>query len=175
MSSLSENTVSDPRPSDRRFHTIVVHVENKAGVLARVAGLFARRGFNIESLVVAPTEDDTISRLTIMVDQDSAPIEQIVKQTDKLINVVEIADLAPGDAVERELILVTVASDVADRGSILDAVADFAPTVIDSSDSHVMLSFSGRPARVEDFENILRAYEIVDLQRTGRVALPHLS
>ena len=175
MSSLSENTISDPRPSDRRFHTLVLHVENKAGVLARVAGLFSRRGFNIESLVVAPTETDAISRITIMVDQDSAPIEQIVKQTDKLINVVDIADLAPDDSVERELILVTISSNVETRGDVLASVDDFSPTVIDSSDSHVMLSFSGRPARVDDFEDVLRGYEIVDLQRTGRVALPRLS
>ena len=175
MSSLSESTVSEARPSDRRFHTLVLHVENKAGVLARVAGLFARRGFNIESLVVAPSENDSISRITIMVDQDSAPIEQIVKQTDKLINVVDIADLAPEYSVERELMLVTIASDVDTRPAVLAAVDDFSPTVIDSSDSHIMLSFSGRPARVEDFEEVLRAFEIVDLQRTGRVALPRLS
>ena len=91
-----------------RFHTIVTTVENKPGVLARVAGLFSRRGFNIESLAVAPTDDDRFSRITFTVDVESAPLEQVVKQLDKLINVVEIRELAPNDAVSRELMLVTV-------------------------------------------------------------------
>ena len=92
-----------------RFHTLVVLVENKPGVLARVAGLFARRGFNIESLAVAPTDDDNFSRITIVVDVESAPLEQVVKQLDKLINVVEIRELDPASSVERELMLATVA------------------------------------------------------------------
>ena len=93
---------------NHRFHTLVVRVENKPGVLARVAGLFARRGFNIESLAVAPTDDDRFSRITIVVDVESAPLEQVVKQLDKLINVVEIRELDPAHSVERELMIATV-------------------------------------------------------------------
>ncbi|MGB1531666.1 MAG: acetolactate synthase small subunit, partial [Acidimicrobiales bacterium] len=86
-----------------QFHTLVVRVENKPGVLARVSGLFARRGFNIQSLAVAPTDNELFSRLTIVVDAESAPMEQVVKQLDKLINVVRIQELSPGDSVSREL------------------------------------------------------------------------
>ena len=93
---------------DYRYHTLVVKVENKSGVLARLAALFSRRGFNIESLAVAPTDDARFSRITVVVDLESAPLEQIIKQLDKLVNVVEIRELHPGHAVERELMIVTV-------------------------------------------------------------------
>ena len=94
-----------------RFHTIVTTVENKPGVLARVAAMFARRGFNIESLAVAPTDDERFSRITFTVDVESAPLEQVVKQLDKLVNVVNIRELDPAESVERELMLVTVDAD----------------------------------------------------------------
>ena len=98
-------------PSKNRYHTLVVTVENKFGVLARVAGLFARRGFNIESLAVAPTDDEDLSRITVVVDVESAPLEQVVKQLDKLVNVVEIRELHPDHSVERELMIVTVVAE----------------------------------------------------------------
>src|SRR3712207_916198 len=97
-----------PRSVSHGYHTLVVLVENKPGVLARVSSLFARRGYNIHSLTVAPTEDDRLSRITIVADTESAPLEQITKQLYKLINVVKINELAPGDAIERELLLATV-------------------------------------------------------------------
>ena len=108
-----------PRPADRPppHHTLSVLVENKAGVLARVANLFARRGYNIFSLAVAPTDDERFSRITIVVDVESAPLEQIVKQLDKLVNVVEISELDPRTSVERELLLATVEAGPADRGA----------------------------------------------------------
>ena len=96
--------------SHTHFHTLVVLVENKPGVLTRVAGLFARRGFNIDSLAVAPTNDEKFSRITIVVDAESAPLDQIIKQLDKLINVVDIRKLDPPNAVEREMMLVPVAA-----------------------------------------------------------------
>ena len=105
-----------------RHHTLVVLVENKAGVLARVASLFARRGFNIFSLAVAPTEDDRFSRITIVVDVESAPLEQITKQLYKLINVVKISELDPRESVERELMLVTLRADLTSRGPIIELV-----------------------------------------------------
>ena len=114
----------------RRFHTLVVLVENKPGVLTRVAGLFARRGFNIDSLAVARTDDPRFSRITIMVDAESAPLEQVVKQLDKLINVVEIRDLDPSESVERELMMVIVNGEPHERGQIMDLVRIFEARVL---------------------------------------------
>lgn len=160
--------------SGTRFHTLVVLVENKPGVLTRVAGLFARRGFNIDSLAVAPTDDPRFSRITIVADADSAPLEQIVKQLDKLINVVSITKLDPSASVERELMLVTVSVPVGTRGEVMDLVRIFEATVMNVGVDSMMLSIAGSPSRVDDFEKLLRPYGIVEMQRTGRVALPKL-
>jgi acetolactate synthase-1/3 small subunit len=160
--------------SGTRFHVLVVKVENKPGVLTRVAGLFARRGFNIETLAVAPTDDERFSRLTILVDAESAPLEQVVKQLDKLVNVVEIRELDPTQAVERELMLVTIKAPPPNRGEILDLVNIFEATVMNVGSDEMMLSIAGSPSRVDDFEQLLRPYGIVEIQRTGRVALPKL-
>ena len=158
-----------------RFHTLVVLVENKPGVLTRVAGLFARRGFNIESLAVAPTDDPHFSRITIMVDAESAPLEQVVKQLDKLINVVEIRDLDPSESVERELMLIIVSGLPEVRGQIMDLVRIFEARVLNVGVDKMMLSLSGTPSRLDDFEDLLRPYGILQIQRTGRIALPRLS
>ncbi len=158
-----------------RFHTLVVRVENKPGVLARVAALFARRGFNIVSLAVAPTDDDHFSRITIVVDVESAPLEQIVKQLDKLVNVVEIRELDPSSAVERELMIATVSVDGEDRGQIMDLVRIFEAKVLNVGAEAMMVSLSGAPSRVDDFEALLEDFGIVDVQRTGKVALASLS
>jgi acetolactate synthase-1/3 small subunit len=160
--------------SGTHFHVLVVKVENKPGVLTRVAGLFARRGFNIDSLAVAPTDDERFSRITIAVDAESAPLEQVVKQLDKLINVVEIRELDPSQAVERELMLVTIKAPPASRGEILDLVNIFEATVMNVGLDEMMLSIAGSPSRVDDFEQLLRPYGIVEIQRTGPVALPKL-
>ncbi len=156
-----------------RFHTIVTTVENKPGVLARVSGLFARRGFNIESLAVAPTADERFSRITFTVDVASSPLEQVVKQLDKLINVVEINELSPNESVERELMLVTV-DTAGRRRELLDLVDDFRAYVLDANQSQVMLSLAARSDRLDEFEERLRVFGIVQLQRTGRVALHSL-
>jgi acetolactate synthase-1/3 small subunit len=158
----------------KRFHVLVVKVENKPGVLTRVAALFARRGFNIESLAVAPTDDERFSRLTILVDVESAPLEQVVRQLDKLINVVEIRELDSSQSVERELMLVTVKSPPAARAEVMDLVNIFEATVLNVGWDEMMLSIAGSPSRVDDFEQLLRPYGIVEIQRTGRVALPKL-
>ena len=160
---------------NHRFHTLVVRVENKPGVLARVAGLFARRGFNIESLAVAPTDDDRFSRITIVVDVESAPLEQVVKQLDKLINVVEIRELDPASSVERELMLATVKVPAADRGQIMDLVRIFEAKVLNVGSDEMMVSLSGSPSRVDDFEELLEPFGIVEVQRTGKVALASLN
>ncbi len=160
--------------TEQRFHTVVVKVENKAGVLARVAGLFARRGFNIESLAVAPTDDEAFSRITFTVDVASAPLEQVVKQLDKLVNVVEISELDPAVSVRRELMLVTVEASAETRGPVMDLVRIFEAKVLSVGPARMMLSLSGRPDRIDDFESLLEPFGIVEIQRTGRVALRRL-
>lgn len=161
--------------TEKNQHTLVVLVENKAGVLARVAGLFARRGFNIESLAVAPTDDPRLSRITLATDAASAPLEQIINQLDKLINVVSIRELAASESVERELLVVTVAATPETRGQIMDLVRIFDGRVLNVGPDKLMVSMSGGPNRVDDFESLLRPYGIVELQRTGKVALPRLA
>jgi len=160
--------------SSQTHRTIVVLVENKAGVLARVADLFARRGYNIISLAVAPTNDDRFSKLTIVVDLESAPLDQIVKQLFKLINVVEIADLAPGHSVERELLLATVTAPKETRGQIVELVDIFEGKILAVSGDYLTVSLEGGPSKLDDFEALLADYSIVDLQRSGRIALPKI-
>ena len=157
-----------------KHHTLVVLVENKAGVLARVSGLFARRGFNIYSLAVAPTDDERFSRLTIVVDVESAPLEQITKQLFKLINVVKITELDPAESVERELMLVTVTADANRRGEVIELVNIFGGKIVDTGHSALTVALAGKPRNLDDFEELMRAFGIVELQRTGRVALPQL-
>ena len=161
-------------PSKNRYHTLVVTVENKFGVLARVAGLFARRGFNIESLAVAPTDDEDLSRITVVVDVESAPLEQVVKQLDKLINVVEIRELHPDHSVERELMIVTVVAEPDRRDELVEHLDRAGGKVLSVGTDAMMLSLVGPPARIDDFENLLRGYGIIEFQRTGRVALASL-
>jgi len=161
-------------PPQGRHHTLSVLVENKAGVLARVAGLFARRGFNIYSLAVAPTDDERFSRITIVVDVESAPLEQVTKQLFKLINVVKISELDPASAVERELMLATVKAEPGTRGQIIELVGVFEGRIVDVGHEQITVMLAGTPAKLDDFEDLMRTYEIVELQRTGRVALPRL-
>jgi acetolactate synthase-1/3 small subunit len=159
-----------------RHHILSVLVENKAGVLARIAGLFARRGFNIYSLAVAPADDSQrFSRITIVVDAQSAPLEQIRGQLNKLINVVEIKDLAPREALERELLLATVVVDEQTRPAVLDAVAQANAAIVDVSEHSVTLMLAGTPTACDALERRLETFTEIELHRTGRVALPRLS
>jgi acetolactate synthase-1/3 small subunit len=160
--------------ADAKHHTLVVLVENKAGVLARVSSLFARRGFNIYSLAVAPTEDQRFSRITVVVDVQSAPLEQITKQLFKLVNVVKISELDPRDSVERELMLATVRASAQTRSQVIELVNLFDGRVVDVGHDELTVSVDGDPSRLDDVEGLLRPYGIVELQRTGRVALPKL-
>ena len=157
-----------------KHHTLSVLVENKAGVLARVSGLFARRGFNIFSLAVAPTDDERFSRITIVVDVESATVEQITKQLFKLINVVKISELHPAESVERELVLATVRATPELRSQVLELVQIFEGKILAVGTDQVTVSLDGHPDKIDDFEELLRPYGIVELQRTGRVALPKL-
>ena len=157
-------------------HILSVLVENKAGVLSRVAGLFSRRGFNIYSLAVAPADaEDRFSRITIVIDAESAPLEQIVAQLYKLINVVEIQDLSDSTTVQRELLLATVHLDGTDRGPLLRLVAAAGAAVIDFLDQEITVSLAGTPRALDTFEeNLAELHAKVQVQRTGRVALPRL-
>ena len=157
-----------------RHHTLSVLVENKFGVLARVAGLFSRRGFNIYSLAVAPTQDERFSRITIVVDAETKPLEQITKQLNKLINVVGITELHPDDSVERELLLATMRVEPGTRGQVIELVQVFEGKIVDVGNDELTVMVAGTPADVDHFEDLMRPYGIVELQRTGRVALPKL-
>lgn len=153
-------------------HTLAVMVENKAGVLARVAGLFARRGFNIESLAVAPT-DDRFSRITIVVDAVSAPIDQIKKQLDKLIDVVDITELSMEDSALREMVLVRLQLDDEAKVADVEALVDgFSGSILRVRGPHMMLSLSSRPDDLDSFLEKLQPYGIAELQRTGAIAIP---
>jgi acetolactate synthase-1/3 small subunit len=155
-------------------HILSVLVQNRPGVLARVSGLFARRGYNIVSLAVAPTEDDGFSRITIVVDVDSAPLEQVVKQLFKLIEVVKISELDPRRSVERELMIATVRVTPEDRGQVVELTNIFEGKILAVGAEALTVALDGSPNKLDDFEDLLRGYGIVELQRTGRIALPKL-
>ncbi|CAN5681055.1 acetolactate synthase small subunit [soil metagenome] len=155
-------------------HILSVLVQNRPGVLARVAGLFARRGFNIFSLAVAPAEHEGMSRITIVVDVESSPLEQITKQLFKLIEVVKISELDPRRSVERELLLATVRVTAEERGQVIEVANIFDAKVLAVGVDALTVSLAGQPAKLDDFEDLLGAYGIVELQRSGRVALPKL-
>jgi acetolactate synthase I/III small subunit len=162
------------RGTDARHHILSVLVENRAGVLARVAGLFSRRGYNIYSLAVAPTDDERFSRITIVVDAESSPLEQIIEQLDKLINVVKISELDPAQATERELLLATIRAEPALRGEVIELVQVFEGRIVDVGYDKLTVILAGPPSKLDDFEDLVGSYGIVELQRTGRVALPKL-
>ena len=155
-------------------HTLTVLVENKSGVLARVSGMFARRGFNIYSLAVAPTDDERFSRLTIVVDVEQTSVEQISKQLFKLINVVKITELAPSESVERELLLATIRAGGTARGEVIQLVQVFEGKIVDVGHDTLTIMLAGTPTKLDDFEDLMRPFGIAELQRTGRVALPKL-
>jgi acetolactate synthase-1/3 small subunit len=157
-----------------KHHILSVLVENRSGVLSRVAGLFARRGFNIHSLAVAPTDDERFSRISMVVDVQSAPLDQMIKQLDKLINVIEIEELAPFEAVSRELLLVTVCATPDQRGQVIELVQVFEGRILNVGHEAILVSLDGAPDKLDDFENLLRPYGIEAIQRTGRVALSRL-
>lgn len=166
--------LNNPYGSSLNHHILSVLVQNRPGVLARVASLFARRGYNIFSLAVAPAEEDGMSRITIVVDVDSAPLEQIVKQLFKLIDVVKISELDPRRSVERELLLATVRAVADDRHQIVELIDIFEGKILAVAADAMTLSLEGHPDKLDDFEELLAGYGIVELQRTGRVALQKL-
>ena len=158
-----------------RHHILSVLVENRFGVLTRVAGLFARRGFNIYSLAVSPTEDERFSRMTVVVDAESAPLEQVTKQLNKLIPVIKIAELSPDDATERELMLVTVKATPESRSQITELTSIFDAKIEDVGHEAMTIMAAGRPDTLDAMSDLLSPFGIVELQRTGRIALAKLA
>jgi acetolactate synthase-1/3 small subunit len=152
-------------------HTLSVLVENKPGVLARIAGLFSRRGFNIDSLAVGPTEHPQISRMTIVVNVESSPLEQVTKQLNKLVEVLKIVELGDRDAVERELLLVKVRADVDTRGKVLDAVQLFKAKVVDVTTDAMTIEVTGNADKLSDFLHVLEPFGIRELVQSGVVAI----
>jgi len=153
------------------IHTLSVLVENKPGVLARVSGLFSRRGFNIESLAVGPTEHPEISRITILVSVQGNALEQVTKQLNKLVNVLKIVELEPDQAVQRELLLVKVRADETNRGSVVDIVELFNAKVVDVSPEALTIEMVGPPAKLEAMLKMLEPYGIREMVQSGLVAL----
>jgi acetolactate synthase-1/3 small subunit len=155
-------------------HILSVLVQNRPGVLARVSSLFARRGYNIFSLAVAPAENEGMSRITIVVDVESTSLEQITKQLFKLVEVIKISELDPRTSVERELLLATVRAAPELRGQIVELATIFEAKILAVGVEALTVSLEGHPDKLDDFEALLDGYGIVELQRTGRVALPKL-
>ena len=152
-------------------HTLSVLVENKPGVLARIAGLFARRGYNIDSLAVGPTEHDEVSRMTIVVSVEDSPLEQVTKQLNKLVEVIKIVELDGSASVNRELLLVKVRADAETRGQILDVVELFQAKVVDVSPDTVVIQSMGNVDKLADLRRLLEPFGIRELVQSGMVAI----
>jgi acetolactate synthase-1/3 small subunit len=152
-------------------HTLSVLVENKPGVLARIAGLFSRRNFNIDSLAVGPTEHEEISRMTIVVNCDEHPLEQVTKQLNKLVNVLKIVELEPGAAVQRELILIKVRADAENRSKVLETVELFRARVVDVALDAVTVEATGSTDKLQALVRVLEPFGIKELVQSGMVAV----
>ncbi len=152
-------------------HTLSVLVENKPGVLTRVAGLFARRSFNIHSLAVGPTEHEEISRITVVVDVDEKPLEHVTKQLNKLVNVIKIVELEPETSVQRELLLVKVRADVAIRSHVLEVVELFRAHVVDVVPDAVTIEATGGPGKLDALLAALEPFGVREIVQSGTVAV----
>ena len=154
-----------------RKHIVSVLVENKPGVLTRVAGLFARRGFNIGTLAVGPTEDESVSRVTITLDGASHPIDQVTKQLHKLVNVIKIRDLEPDKTISREMALFKVSADGQTRGEIMQLTDIFRGRIIDVSSRTATIEVTGTHDKIEAFEQMVRPFGLIEMVRTGEIAI----
>nr|YP_010904042.1 acetohydroxyacid synthetase small subunit [Caulacanthus ustulatus]WCH57293.1 acetohydroxyacid synthetase small subunit [Caulacanthus ustulatus] len=156
-------------------HTLSVLVEDEAGVLSRIAGLFARRGFNIESLAVGPTEETKISRITMIVSGDNRTVEQLTKQLYKLINILKVQDITNIPCVERELVLVKIQALKETRSAILEIVNIFRARVVDITSDSLILEVTGDPGKMVAMEQLLVQYGIIEIARTGKISLTRTS
>jgi acetolactate synthase-1/3 small subunit len=154
-----------------RKHILSILVENKPGVLTRIAGLFARRGFNIDTLAVGPTDDPTLSRITITLDGATHPIDQVTKQLHKLVNVIKIRDLEPTETVARELALFKVSADGSTRAEVMQMVEIFRAKIIDVSKRSVIIEVTGSWDKIEAFERMVRPFGLIEMARTGEIAI----
>jgi len=152
-------------------HTLSVLVENKPGVLARIAGLFSRRGFNIDSLAVGPTEHPEVSRMTIVVNVEDSPLEQVTKQLNKLVEVIKIVELDGSASVSRELLLVKVRADATTRGQVLEVVQLFKAKVVDVATDAITVQVVGNQDKLEDFLRIVEPFGVRELVQSGMVAI----
>src|ERR687888_2649352 len=154
-----------------RRHVLSILAENKPGVLARISGLFARRGFNIESLNVGPTDDPTISRFTLTVDGALHPIDQVTKQLHKLVNVLKIRDLEPAETVARELALFKIAADGVQRAEVMQICEIFRGKVVDVTKRSIIVEVTGTTDKIEAFERMVRPFGLIEMMRTGEIAI----
>ncbi len=168
MQNASTTTTTSMLPNT---HTLSVLVENKPGVLTRVSALFARRGYNISSLAVGPTEHPEISRITVAVDVDEQPLEQITKQLNKLVNVLKIVQLEPRQTVVRELVLVKVKADSSSRTSVLEIVQMFRAKVVDASSDAVTIEATGAEDKLRALLGMLEPFGIREIVKSGAVAI----
>lgn len=152
-------------------HTVAVLVENKPGVLARVSGLFSRRGFNIESLAVGVTENADTSRMTIVVSGDDKVLEQVMKQLNKLIDVIRVSDIPPEDSVNRELALIKVGVDSTTRAEVMQIVDIFRAKIVDVGVKSLIVEVTGDETKIDAIEQLLRQFGVKEMVRTGKVAM----
>ena len=154
-----------------RKHILAILVENKPGVLTRIAGLFARRGFNIDTLAVGPTDDPTISRVTLTLDGAKHPIDQVTKQLHKLVNVLKIRDLEPEETLARELALFKVNADGTARAEVMQICEIFRAKVVDVTKRSVVVEVTGTWEKVDAFERLVRPFGLIEMARTGEIAI----
>ena len=170
LPSLEELEAEVGRRTGRK-HLLSILVQNRPGVLTRVAGLFARRGFNIDTLAVGPTDDETVSRITLTLDGAVHPIDQVTKQLDKLVNVLKIRDLDPTDTVARELALFKLTVDGSTRTELLQICEIFRGKVVDLSKRSLIIEITGTTEKIEAFESMVRPFGLVEMMRTGEIAI----
>jgi acetolactate synthase-1/3 small subunit len=154
-----------------RKHILSILVENKPGVLTRIAGLFARRGFNIDTLAVGPTDDEQVSRITLTLDGAVHPIDQVTKQLHKLVNVLKIRDLEPGETLARELALFKVNADGAARAEVMQICEIFRAKIVDVTKRSVVIEVTGTFDKVDAFEALVRPFGLIEMARTGEIAI----
>ena len=154
-----------------RKHILSILVENKPGVLTRITGLFARRGFNIDTLAVGPTDDERFSRITLTLDGAVHSIDQVNKQLHKLVNVLKIRDLEPEDTVARELALFKISADGVQRGELMQITEIFRGKVVDVTKRSVIVEVTGTTEKVEAFESMVRPFGLIEMMRTGEIAI----
>ena len=154
-----------------RKHILSILVENKPGVLTRIAGLFARRGFNIDTLAVGPTDDESLSRITLTLDGAMHPIDQVTKQLHKLVNVIKIRDMEPGETIAREMALFKVSAPIESRAEIMQFAEIFRAKIVDVSRRSLTIEVTGSADKVEAFERMIRPHGLIEMVRTGEVAI----